>query len=46
LRYNSQHQPGIRNEFATFAFRVGHSLVPEGLVPTDASYTKHGSGMA
>lgn len=38
--YSSAHQPGTRNEFSTFAFRVGHTLIPEGMMPLNGRFTK------
>ena len=38
--YSSTHQPGTRNEFSTFAFRVGHTLIPEGIMPLNKDFIK------
>jgi len=37
--YSTATRASIRNEFATVAFRVGHTLVPSGMMPKDTGYT-------
>ena len=43
MKYNHSAQPTIRNEFPSFAFRVGHTMIPEGVLPMTSNYSPHGT---